>query len=70
MTQECKYIKVFENGYHADWASACGERIRMVGPMEVGMPLNPLPNEEGKYCRFCGNLIAIDAKGFRNDTRK
>jgi hypothetical protein len=56
----CEYRKVDQDGYGADWKTACGHQIRMEAPIEVGFSLPPLPTDDGhKFCGFCGRPIQL-----------
>lgn len=58
----CSYKEVSSDGYGTTWKTGCGHRIGISSPMEVGFSLTPLPNEDGKFCRYCGKLIIIQEK--------
>ena len=61
--ERCLYTKVGEDGYGVDWNTTCGFSLRCEGPIDIGMPAHPLPNEDGAYCRFCGKLITLIKNG-------
>lgn len=56
----CTYIKIRSDGYGTDWKTKCGHAVRCEAPMEVGFSFDPLPNEDGEFCRYCGKKIHID----------
>ena len=62
MSEVCKYKKVSVDGYGTDWKTQCGKKLRCEAPIDVGFSFAPLPNEDGKYCHFCGKLIKLVKK--------
>ena len=55
----CTYRKIGSDGYGTDWVSSCNKRVRMISPIDVGFSFDPLPNEDGKFCPYCGEEIII-----------
>lgn len=57
--KHCIYKKASSDGYGTNWKTQCGRRVRCEAPIEVGMSFPPLPNEDGKFCHYCGKEILI-----------
>ena len=55
----CKYTKHSQDSYGTNWRTACGNKVRCEAPIDVGFSFDPLPNEGGKFCHFCGGLIVL-----------
>ena len=62
INETCLYTKTKSDGYGAEWKTACGEDIYCETPDDVGICFPPLPNEDGKFCHFCGKEIKIKEK--------
>jgi hypothetical protein len=62
MKNTCLYSRVKSDGYETTWKTACREKVYCQVPEEVGFCSAPLPNENGKFCHFCGNMIELDVK--------
>lgn len=63
--ETCVYTKAKESrwsGYGTDWKSACGHSVRCEAPIDVGFSSAPLPNEDGKFCHYCGKVIELKAQ--------
>lgn len=57
----CIYRKVAQDGYGADWVTACGHGLRMEAPIEVGFSFPPKPTDNGhQFCGFCGKPIELN----------
>ena len=55
----CTYEKTSADGYGTNWETECGRMLRMEAPIEVGFSFAPLPNEDGKFCQYCGKKILL-----------
>ncbi len=55
----CVYTKQKIDGYGTDWTTSCGHAVRCESSINVGFSFDPLPNEDGKYCHYCGKLIEL-----------
>lgn len=58
----CTYTETGSDGYGTNWKTECGSNIRMEAPIEVGISFAPKPNEDGKFCYYCGKEIALKEK--------
>lgn len=59
MKTNCIYTMGTQNGYETAWKTECGHVIVMRTPVEVGFAPAPLPNEDGKFCHYCGKVIQL-----------
>lgn len=62
MSGYCEYKKKSSDGYGTNWWTECGHRVRCEAHIEVGFNSAPLPNEDGKFCHYCGKEIIIKEK--------
>lgn len=62
MAETCTYTEGKSDGYGTNWKTACGKRVRCEAPIEVGFSFAPKPNEDGKFCHFCGKEIVLKEK--------
>ena len=62
MRETCTYTKGKSDSYGTNWKTACGNHVRCEAPIDVGFSFDPLPNENGKFCHFCGKEIALKEK--------
>lgn len=56
----CTYTKKSMDSYGTNWKTQCGHIVRCEAPIEVGFSFDPLPNEDGKFCPYCGGEIELD----------
>jgi hypothetical protein len=62
--EKCAYKRLGSDGHGTDWETECGRRVRCSGPMDVGMSFDPMPNEDGEFCHYCGGVIKpLEAPG-------
>lgn len=57
--QGCTYKVKEMDGFGTLWATECGEGLYVAAPEAIGFSLAPMPNADGKFCRFCGNKIIL-----------
>ena len=62
MRETCTYTKGKSDSYGTNWKTACGNHVRCEAPTDVDFSFDPLPNENGKFCHFCGKEIALKEK--------
>jgi hypothetical protein len=60
--QGCTYTVKEMDGFGTLWATECGEELYVAAPEAIGFSLAPMPNANGKFCRFCGNKITLKGK--------
>ena len=58
----CTYTKKSSDSYGTNWTTQCGNGVRCEAPIDVGFSFDPLPNENGKFCHFCGGEILLKDK--------
>ena len=58
--QGCTYTVKEMDGFGTLWATECGEELYVAAPEAIGFSLAPMPNEDGKFCQFCGNKIVLE----------
>lgn len=56
----CTYTKAKQDSYGTNWDTGCGSHVRCEAPIDVGFSFDPLPNEGGKFCPYCGKLIELE----------
>lgn len=59
MSKTCTYKKVKSDSYNDYWKTECGRTVAVAAPIEVGMCFPPKPNEDGKFCPYCGGFIEL-----------
>ena len=59
---KCFYTKGRSDGWGVEWKTQCGHKVHCETPEEVGICFAPLPNEDGKFCRYCGKEIELKEK--------
>lgn len=60
--KHCVYTQTGIDGYGTNWVTACGRFVRVEAPIEVGFCPAPMPNEDGKFCHYCGLEIELKEK--------
>jgi hypothetical protein len=58
----CTYTVKEMDGFGTAWTTECGEGLYVAAPEAIGFSLAPMPNANGKFCRFCGNKITLKGK--------
>jgi hypothetical protein len=58
----CTYTVKEMDGFGTAWTTECGEGLHVDAPEAIGFSLAPMPNANGKFCRFCGNKITLKGK--------
>lgn len=58
--QSCTYTVKEMDGFGTLWATECGEELYVAAPEAIGFSLAPMPNANGKFCRFCGKKIVLE----------
>jgi hypothetical protein len=58
----CTYTVKEMDGFGTAWTTECGEGLYVAAPEAIGFSLAPMPNADGKFCRFCGNKITLKGK--------
>jgi hypothetical protein len=58
----CTYTVKEMDGFGTAWTTECGEGLHVAAPEAIGFSLAPMPNANGKFCRFCGNKITLKGK--------
>ncbi len=55
----CTYTVKEKDGFGTLWTTGCRGRLYVAAPVEVGLSFAPMPNEDGKFCSFCGGVIVL-----------
>ena len=63
--QDCVYTIKEQDGFGTAWTTGCGSEMYISAPEEVGFSFAPMPNANGKHCRFCGKVIVVKDKRAR-----
>ena len=58
----CTYTKIKADDWETVWKTQCGNKVYCKVPEEVGICFAPLPNENGKFCYYCGKEIELKEK--------
>ena len=65
LEQDCVYTIKDQDGFGTAWTTGCGSEMYISAPEEVGFSFAPMPNANGKHCRFCGKVIVVKDKRAR-----